>query len=277
MTSITISAFGDEIASDFEEQLQVLQSLKIPHLDLRAAWGVRVDNLSDEQVDQAVELLKKYDITVACIGSPIGKYPIQDSMESEIAKLQRCGEVAKKVGTKNIRFFSYYPQGDVSDEEIAESIARLKLLVEEAEKLDLVLQLENEKHLVGDIPARMLKLFEGVGQNPRLRFIWDPANFVQCGVMNQVDDWWEKLSPYIGYIHIKDAKADGTVYPAGEGDGQVEELLRNLNESGYDGVLSLEPHLQNAGHSSGFSGPDLMKVAVDALRAVMAKVGMTEQ
>ena len=274
--SVTISAFGDEIASDFAEQLQTLNELKIPQLDLRAAWGVRVDNLSDEQVNKAVELLQQHQITVACLGSPIGKYPIQDAMETEVSKLRRLGSIAPLLGTKNVRLFSYYPQGDVTEAQIQEAIRRLQQLVEEAEQLDLILLLENEKGLVGDTPERMVRILEAF-DTPRLRFIWDPANFVQCKVTNQVDEWWDALSPHIGYIHIKDAYLeDNTVCPAGDGDGQVDKLLQKLHETKYNGVLSLEPHLKEARHSSGFSGPELMKVAVDKLRALMQTVGMDE-
>jgi sugar phosphate isomerase/epimerase len=274
--NVTLSAFADEIALDFAEQLQTLNKLNVPQLDLRAAWGVRVDNLSDEQVEQIVKLLYEYDIQVACLGSPIGKSPIQDSIDNEINRLKRLAEIAPRLGTKNIRFFSFYPQREVTEADIQTSIERIQRLVDEAEKLDLVMLLENEIGLVGDTPERMLKLFQGI-DNARFRFIWDPANFVQCGAEKQVDQWWDQLSPYIGYIHIKDAKlADGSVTPAGDGDGQVEELLRKLLAVGYDGVLSLEPHLQEALHSSGFTGPDQMKVAVDSLRKVMSNVGMTE-
>ena len=40
-----ISAFGDEIAVDFEEQLQVLQRLRIPMIDIRAAWNVNCSHV----------------------------------------------------------------------------------------------------------------------------------------------------------------------------------------------------------------------------------------
>ena len=42
--SFMIGAFCDEIADDLETQLQVLIELKIPCLELRAAWGVNVLN-----------------------------------------------------------------------------------------------------------------------------------------------------------------------------------------------------------------------------------------
>ena len=51
--SFTISAFGDEIAPDLESQLQTLNDLKIPCLELRAAWGQNVLHMSDERVAKA--------------------------------------------------------------------------------------------------------------------------------------------------------------------------------------------------------------------------------
>jgi sugar phosphate isomerase/epimerase len=66
------------------------------------------------------------------------------------------------------------------------------------------------------------------------------------------------------------------VRPAGEGDGQVKQLLTRLRAAGYDGFLALEPHLAIAGHSSGYSGPEGMAVAVEALRNVMQQAGLVE-
>ncbi|MEG0687294.1 MAG: TIM barrel protein, partial [Hungatella sp.] len=72
--------------------------------------------------------------------------------------------------------------------------------------------------------------------------VFDFANFVQCGQDTQ--EAYELLKPYIAYIHIKDAlKQDGSVVPAGMGDGHVAEILKKLDQSGYAGYLSLEPHL----------------------------------
>ena len=43
-----------------------------------------------------------------------------------------------------------------------------------------------------------------------------------------------------------------------------------LKARAYSGVLALEPHLKRAEHSFGFSGPDGMTTAANALRALMA-------
>ena len=37
----------------------------------------------------------------------------------------------------------------------------------------------------------------------------------------------------------------------------------------YDGFLSLEPHLKVAGHSTGFTGPELFAKARNALCAIL--------
>jgi len=153
---------------------------------------------------------------------------------------------------------------------------KVAFLVDIAGENELQLLLENEKGVVGDIPERCLRIMRAIDL-PQLRFIWDPANFVQCGAVDQVDRWWDELHPYTGYIHIKDARlADNSVTVAGDGDGQLLELLTRLRESGYQGVLSLEPHLLEARHSSGFSGADGMAAAVDALRKLMAVAGIEE-
>ncbi|MCY3832014.1 MAG: sugar phosphate isomerase/epimerase [Chloroflexi bacterium] len=271
-----ISAFGDEIAVDFEEQLRVLRELDISLIDIRAAWGVNCSLFTDEQIGRINELRARYDIAVSCMGSPIGKSPITDPIAIECERLKTVGETARQLGTKNVRLFSFYPDGDADEAAIQQSIDRLGTLTDIAAGSDLQLLLENEKGVVGDIPERCLQLMRAI-DSPRLRFIWDPANFVQCGAVNQVDRFWDELHPYIGYIHIKDARlADNSVTVAGAGDGQLPQLLTRLRETGYEGVLSLEPHLLEARHSSGFSGADGMAAAVGALRELMAEAGIAE-
>lgn len=72
--------------------------------------------------------------------------------------------------------------------------------------------------------------------------VFDPANFVQIGA----DAWeaFELLRPHVQYVHIKDAlRGSGMNVPCGEGDGQIRRILAALKADGYDGFLTLEPHL----------------------------------
>ena len=277
--SFMISAFGDEIASDLETQLQVLNELKIPCLELRAVWGQNVLLLSDEQVAQVRALCDGHGVTISAIGSPIGKSPIEAPIETEVQNLRRLIEIARQLGTNNIRIFSFHPPGDSAsvdyDSYVDSAIDRIRRLAAVAEAEGITLLLENEKGIVGDTLDRCVKLIESI-ESPHLVFLWDPANFVQVGEARITERGWPLLGSRVGYVHIKDCDLNGSVKAAGEGDGQVPELLTQLVSDGYQGMLALEPHLAIAAHSSGFSGPDGMAYAVEALRAVMRSVGAKE-
>ncbi len=109
--------------------------------------------------------------------------------------------------------------------------------------------------------------------SPKLRMAFDFANFVQAG--EKPGDNWPLLKAYSVHIHIKDAiLGSGKVVPAGEGDGQIEEILVDLSKTSYDGWLSLEPHLAAHGQFSGFSGPEMFMRAADALKTICRKNGL---
>jgi sugar phosphate isomerase/epimerase len=277
--TFALSAFGDEIAVDLDEQLQLLNKLKVGYLDLRSAWGKNVLHMDDDDVARVREVLAAHDVQVGCIGSPIGKSPIVDPIEKELDNLARICQIGEALDCLRVRMFSFYPPDTSTnehyDEYVEEATSRLVRLAELAEQEGATLLLENEKDIVGDTLARCHALVTAV-DSPHLRFLWDPANFVQVGEERVTERGWPMLGEYIGYVHIKDAHHDGGVVAAGEGDGQVKELLTELKDSEYQGILALEPHLAFAGHSTGFSGESGMVYAVEALRKLMAEVGCVE-
>lgn len=281
-----ISAFGDEIATDLTEQVLVLNDLKISYLELRGAWGKNVLHLSNDEVANVKRICADHNITVSAIGSPIGKSPIADPPEKELSNLTRIMQIGEMLGTQNIRVFSFYPpdtsSNDHYDDYVGEAAHRLTQLATLAHQNGFTLYLENEKDIVGDTIDRCAALLDRI-ETPGLEFAWDPANFVQVEAdeiavgAGITERGWGPLGARTKYVHVKDVSlSPRKVVAAGEGDGQVAELLIHLRDSGYQGFLALEPHLALAGHSSGFSGPDGMAYAAQKLRALMAKVGCTE-
>ena len=128
----------------------------------------------------------------------------------------------------------------------AEVFERIGRMVRCAEAHDGVLLHENEKGIYGEMAPECLELMKAF-YGDHFKAIFDFANFVQAG-QNTLEAY-EMLKPYIEYIHIKDAVAEtGNVVPAGMGDGHVAEILSGLRASGFNGFLSIEPHL---GHFSG--------------------------
>lgn len=276
--TFTLSAFGDEIADDLDEQLRVLRELRIGYLELRSAWGTNVLHLDDRAVERIRRACAAAGISVSCLGSPVGKSPIEEPIEQEETNLGRLFQIGEQLGVRRIRIFSFYPPREAPDPARwqAEAAARLRRLADLAARAGFTLLLENEKGIVGDTTERCAALLAAV-DSPYLRFVWDPANFVQVGVERPTERGWPLLEPYLVYVQIKDARlADGSVRPAGEGDGQVGELLARLRDAGYRGFLALEPHLAVAGPRGGFSGPDGMARAAAALRALLQQLGCVE-
>lgn len=270
--NVSLSVFADEIAKDFGEQLTALAKEGLDQLDLRAAWGTNVVDLSDEQVEEIRRLLNERGMRVACIGSPIGKTPVTEAFETQIPRFRRALEVARRVGTTNIRIFSFYlPKGEPAAIYRAEVIRRMAALADIArqEAPDILLLHENEKDIYGEQPVECADIIRSVNA-PNLKTIFDPANFVQARV-RPFTEAFPLLVESIAYLHIKDATwADGRVTPAGQGDGQLREVLAALKERGWEGVLALEPHLSHAGRMSGWTGPEQFHVAVTALRGLLA-------
>ena len=273
----TLSVFGDEIDADVDEQLRILNELGIGYLELRSAWGTNVLELSDDEVGRLLDRCEAHSIRLSCIGSPVGKSQISRPIGEVVSDLERIIDIAKMLRTDRIRVFSFYPDADGQQAGcVDESISRLRAMAGVAGERGVVLWLENEGGLVGDIPERCRAIVEGVG-SPNLRYVWDTGNYPQAGFERSVDRGWPLLAEYTDCVQVKDTRiSDGTITVAGEGDGQVRELLSNLREAGYVGFLALEPHLAIAGRRGGFSGAEGMKRAADALRGLMAEVGCVE-
>ncbi len=281
MTKFILSAFVDEISPDLTEQVKTMKDLDLGYLDLRSVDGRYVNDFTDQEVDRIRRYLHLNHIKVACIGSSVGKSPIDMPFYEVLADLARVIQIGKALGTNRVRIFSPCPPVDIPsihyDEYVDQSLRHLERFVTLAQREEVVLLLENKKQTVGDTVARCYRLIRSLS-GPYFRFLWDPANFVQVGERKATDDGWDLLGREVGYVHIKDARlSDGRVVAAGEGDGQIRELLERLNAANYDGFLSLEPHLEQAGREGGLSGPENMAYAVQSLRDLMASLEIEEE
>ena len=272
---VTFSAFADEIAPDLKTQMDVCEAQGIRCIDVR---GIDGTNVSRFTVAQAREYKKQMDdrgFSVPCIGSPIGKVGIDEPFEPHLELLRHCFEIAHAFGTRRIRLFSFYPPagGDIAEHR-QEVMDRMAAMVAAAERADIVLLHENEGRIYGDRPERIKDLFATI-VSPNFQGIFDPANFVVDGIAPYDEAWTQGLAELTSYFHIKDkVPGQAACVPAGQGHGQIPEILADAKRRGFQGYLTLEPHMKAAGQFSGFTGPDLFAQAVAALKAVCEQVGL---
>lgn len=268
MANFLLSAFGDEVTDDLSEQLDVLASAGLEWIEVRGAWGKTVLEWDDRELERARDLIAGRGFRVSAVASPIGKSELDVPREFERGRLERAIYAANFFRTRLIRIFSYYVARQQHLQARAEVLARVQELVQRASQADMVLLHENEKEIYGDTPERCLEILSH-SNSPHLRMAFDPANFVQVGVLPMTQAY-PLLAEYITHVHIKDALvADGRVVLPGQGDGQVLALLDALRASGYRGFLTLEPHLIESGPMRGRSGAEGMRAAIQALRELM--------
>ena len=287
MAKFILSAFADEASPKVAEQLKALKDNKIELIEPRNIDGKNISELSVDEAKQLKAQLDEAGIKVSSIGSYYGKIFINEDFEPHFEAFKNTVEVAKILETKYIRMFSFYiPEGENADNYKDEVLRRVKAMAEYSYEQGILCCHENEKGIYGDVPERCLVLAEALGE--KLGCIFDPANYLQCGV-NTLDGF-KLLEKYITYMHIKDVRtSDGAVVPAGCGDGKVEDILRALDS--YEGrkfILTVEPHLkvfegldkletddETANNMGKFVYPDnftSFKAACDAIHGIIEKV-----
>ena len=233
-----IYAFADEASPELDGQIAALQRNKLLGPELRGVNGKSVTELTADEAREVRRRLDDAGLTVWSLGSPIGKITLDDDFEAHLELLRHTLELGNILGAEAIRLFSFYPgEGQRIEDcfgQVGERMGRMLDVIADSGILPCH---ENEKGIFGYNADGCLKLHKTF---PALQAVFDPANFIQSGQATLPA--WEQLHEYVAYFHVKDAFADGSVVPAGCGEGHVEELLRAYREQGgYR--LTVEPHL----------------------------------
>lgn len=269
-----LCGFADEADSFLSGQIKALRRNEMKLLEIRGVDGENISVVKTEKLKAIKKELDEAGISVWSIGSPIGKTDPCVDFDGHIEKFKHVCESAEILGAKKIRMFSFFTK----DEKTAlSSLERLLKITPSG----IVLCHENEKGIFGDDYESCLKIHK---EFPEIKAVFDPANFVQCGVDTKAA--WDALSPYVNYMHIKDALASGEVVPAGSGIGNVKYLVENYAKMGGE-VLTLEPHLMEfCGLSELENGESMAKKPVftdtnvafdagaDALKAILDELNL---
>ena len=240
MARFVFSAFADEAGSTLNEQIGALLENGIPYIEPRNINSKPILNLTNEELYEVKRELDKNGIRVNSLGSPIGKFSIEEDFEKHLPDFYRALDVCDILGTKNIRMFSFFVAQDKLDVYRDEVIRRLKIMAAIAKERGIRLCHENESAIYGQMPKEVDDI---IGSVSEMYAIFDPANYR----MNNADtiEGINVSLKRLAYLHIKDAIfSQQIIVPAGEGEGKIGEVLDIVNEATDELVyLTLEPHL----------------------------------
>ena len=241
MARFVLSAFADEAGASLSEQISALKENNIDFIEPRNIADRGILAYSEEELIEIRRELDANGIKVGSLGSPIGKYPIEEPFEKHLVDFEKALRACEILGTKNMRIFSFFVPKGKYNEYRDEVIARLKKMLDIAGERGIRLCHENEAKIYGEYAEQVKDLLD---EMPELYGIFDAANYRMSGecVMQGIGATLKNL----GYLHIKDAiHSSKIIVPAGEGEGRIADILNIVNGHTNEVVyLTLEPHLR---------------------------------
>ena len=261
-----IAVINDEISQDFGHACEVAsQQFGMEWMELRSMWNKNVANLDANEIAEAQRLLKKNNLRVTDIASPLFKVDWPGAPKSKLSPeqaqfnasftydqqgevLDRAIEMAKKFSTDRIRCFDFWRLDDQAPYRQAMN-DQLQQAAEKLRKIGLILILENEFACNTATGAESAKVLSGV-PSPAFMLNWDPGNAAMFGETPYPDGYSLLPKNRIGHCHCKDATRTAKGFEwAAMGKGIIDWVgqYKALKRDGYHHVVSLETHWRGAG------------------------------
>ncbi len=255
-----LTGFADEAARDLAGQIRATQLIGWTCIESRNIDGQNIHDLSDAAFDAACDQLAAADIHVNCFGSAIANWSkdIRKPFEVDLEETRRAIPRMQRLGTKLIRIMSYPPFADrpLSDQMEQERFKRLRALTKLFLDAGLQPVHENCSNYGGLGPVFSLRLLDAV---PGLKLVYDTGNPVSTfdrtapapHPYQSSWDFYRQVRDHVVYVHIKDGVIkDGKVQWTfcGEGVADVKRICADLVQRGYDGGVSIEPHMAVVAH-----------------------------
>jgi len=252
-----LTGFADEAAIGIDGQITATKKLGWKHIESRNIDDKNIHNLSNEAFEVVAEKLKEAGIKINCFGSAVANWgkAIDGPFDSSLEEARRAIPRMKHLGTKLIRIMSFAvlknrPAGDQMEEE---RFKRVRVLCKMFADEGLIPVHENCMNYGGMGWEYTLRLIEAV---PELKLAFDTGNPGLDTPNSPRQSSWEfylHVKEHIAYIHIKDMvwnheKNEAVYVFPGEGDREVKRILKDLLVSGYDGGISIEPHMKVVFH-----------------------------
>lgn len=257
------TGFADEASGNIDTQIKVTKELGWSNIESRALFGKNLGSISDAEFEQLQEKLAAAGVSINCYGSAVANWanPITESPEKSYTEMRNALPRMQKLGTKMIRIMSFAVPQELKatawelEEEV---IKRLQVIVKMAEDAGVICVHENCMNWGGLSYEHTLRLCERLGSSPAFRLVFDTGNPVfnddySKSPLRKQSSWefYRNVRDYVVYIHIKDGKMiDGNMkfMFGGEGDGDVRRILTDAFSRGYDGGISIEPHMNKVFH-----------------------------
>lgn len=259
-----LTGFADEAADDIEGQIKATLELGWRNIESRNINGKNLHDISDAEFDKVRGKLAEAGVRINCFGSAIANWgkKITDPPDSSLAEVRRAIPRMKALETKLVRIMSFavLPDRGPEDQMAEERFKRLREIWKMFDGEGLTPVHENCMNYGGMGWTYTLRLLENV---PGLKLVFDTGNpvfnpdYIKPEPRPRQSSWefYEKVRDHVVYFHIKDgnwndANKSNVYSMPGEGQGDVRRIMADAVKRGYDGGISIEPHLAVVFHDA---------------------------
>ncbi|GGM80549.1 hypothetical protein GCM10012275_59000 [Longimycelium tulufanense] len=241
-----VCGIGDEAAPGSRDQIRIHQQAGLTGVELRTVEGRGIHDLTTEEVGSLADSLAEARMVVPVVDTPLGSWAVSvgTDLDAEIDVLRRAARHASMLGCRRLRVMSYPNDGRAEPEWRAESLRRMRVLASIAEDLDVLLLHENCHGWGSQSHDHTLAMLSYV-DSKRLRLVFDMGNGIAYGY--EPVSFLREVLAWVDHVHVKDARkdpGDGAVFVMpGQGEADVAGCVRLLEQSGYRGWYSVEPHI----------------------------------
>jgi len=170
------------------------------------------------------------------------------ALDADDELLPQAFAFAERLGTRNITVFALPKPADTPQAAPPPVVIdTLAAAGEKARAEGFVLLVENGGGTWADTAEATRAVLSAVGSDA-IKLVWDPANAAHADPdVNPVEQGYPLIRQYVGGLHVKDLViTEGGPAWSMLGDGLIDwpEQLRLLQADGYDGLCTVESHLQ---------------------------------
>lgn len=251
---------SDEAGQSIATQIACHQELGWTQLEMRSVEGKPLAVYSAGERDALCAQVKQAGLSVPAIASQIGNWQstIGSPTEDDVIELEALAGWAAQLDTKMLRVMSYRNDGRPEVEWRDAVVARLKALSRRAAEHGLMLAHENCAGWGGQNADTQLELLERVGED-NFQLLFDVGNGLSYGYTSL--DMLRKNMKYVAHVHLKDGVKDaetGEVHYTlpGAGEADLAQCISELLANGYEGLFSIEPHLNLIPHMKSQTGDE---------------------
>jgi len=262
-----LMGIGDEAGAQLASQISAARELNWQFIEMRAVQvpghaKANFHDISNAAFDMALARLEEAQLRVYCFGSAIMNWAkrVDDPFGLTLAEVRRCLPRMRRVGANFVRIMSFKP-GDDEFRTPPEVFKRVREVTKMFLDEGIQPVHENCMNYGGMSWQHTLEMLD---KCPGLKLVFDTANPVFNPDRSKARPWprqdplefWEHVHAHVLHIHVKDATWDANKqtesyhWPA-QGQGKLREVLQDALARGYEGGLSIEPHMVTVFHNSG--------------------------